>query len=360
MNLEAQIIEYSRKPNVSDLHVTEGLPLWYRESGQLKRHKHVITREEILDFLQKHQDHTLIPVNKLDELLNKRGDLDFATSTDQVRWRGNLYRSDNRKLVMALRKLESKIPKLGELGLPDTYMELPQRAKGLLLVTGPTGSGKTTTMASTIDFMNETTRRHIITLEDPVEFIHQSNFSLIHQRQMGGRDAKDFAGGLRAAMREDPDVIFIGEMRDRDTVQVALDAANTGHLVLATLHTMGARNTIERITSFFPADEKDWVQQVVSSVLVGVMSQVLVPRTNGKGGRALAYELLINTSQVRNAIREGKVNQIFNAMDTGRSDGQVLMNRCLADMTRSGEISQEDAMFYSYDSKQLEKELANG
>jgi twitching motility protein PilT len=358
--LEKHILDYARKPHVSDLHITEGLPVWYRDAGQLKRHKDEVSREDILNFLRKHEDSTGIPVAKLNELLAKRGDLDFATSTDQVRWRGNIYRTDNGKLAMALRKLESRIPPLADLGLPDTYMALPQRAKGLLLVTGPTGSGKTTTMASTIAYMNETTRRHIITLEDPVEFIHKSNFSLIHQRQMGGRDGKDFAGGLRAAMREDPDVIFIGEMRDRDTVQVALDAANTGHLVLATLHTMGARNTIERISSFFQADEKEWVQQVLSSVLIGVLSQVLLPRADNKGGRVLGYELLVNTSSVRNAVREGKVNQIFNAMDTGRSEGQVLMNRCLADKVRVGEISLEDAMYYSYDPKALEKELAHG
>jgi len=358
--LEQQLIETSRKSNVSDVHITEGLPVWYRESGSLKRFKTEVKRSDILDFLRKHHDSTGIPVEKLEELLNKRGDLDFAMATGDVRWRGNVYRTDNRKLAMAMRKLDSTIPALGDLGLPDTYMQLPQRAKGLLLVTGPTGSGKTTTMASTIGYMNETSRRHIITLEDPVEFIHKSNFSLIHQRQMGGRDGKDFAGSLRAAMREDPDVIFIGEMRDRDTVQVALDAANTGHLVLGTLHTMGARNTIERIASFFPADEKDWVQQVLSSVLVGVLSQVLVPRSDGKGGRTLGYELLVNSSSVRNAIREGKVNQIFNAMDTGRNEGQVLMNRCLAEKVQTGEISLDDAMYYSYDPKALEKELNHG
>lgn len=357
--LEHQINDLAKKGNVSDLHITEGMAIWYRDSGSLKRMTDEVSRSHIVDFLRAHQDESGIPADKLDELLSKRGDLDFSLATKGVRWRGNVYRTDNRKVALAMRKLENKIPELATLGLPDPYLELPKRAKGLLLVTGPTGSGKTTTMAATIAYMNQTTRRHIVTLEDPVEFVHKSDFCLIHQRQIG-RDGKDFATGLRASLREDPDVIFIGEMRDRDTVQVALDAANTGHLVLATLHTMNSRQTIERIASFFPADEKEWAQQVLSGVLVGVLSQVLVPRSNGKGGRTLAYELLVNTSAVRNAIREGKVNQIFNAMDTGRSEGQVLMNSCLAEKVHSGEISMEDALYFSYDPKGLEKELSRG
>jgi twitching motility protein PilT len=357
--LENQINELARKGNVSDVHITEGMAIWYRDSGSLKRLTDEVTREHITDFLKAHAGETGVPVEKMDELLTKRGDLDFSLATKGVRWRGNVYRTDNKKLALALRKLENKIPDLTKLGLPDAYLELPKRAKGLLLVTGPTGSGKTTTLAATIAFMNQTTRRHIITLEDPVEFVHKSEYCLIHQRQIG-RDSKDFSAGLRASLREDPDVIFVGEMRDRDTVQVAIDAANTGHLVLATLHTMNSRQTIERITSFFNADEKEWAQQVLSGVLVGVLSQVLVPRSNGQGGRTLGYELLVNTNAVRNAIREGKVNQIFNAMDTGRSEGQVLMNQCLAEKVQIGEISMEDALYYSYDPKGLEKELGRG
>lgn len=357
--LEQIINDLSRKPNVSDLHVTEGMPVWYRESGSLKRLTDAVTREHIKDFLKAHQDETGFPLEKLEELLSKTGDLDYSLATSSVRWRGNLYRTDNRKLALALRKLENKIPELGTLGLPDAYLDMPKRAKGLLLVTGPTGSGKTTTMAATIAFMNQTTRRHIITLEDPVEFIHKSEFCLIHQRQMG-RDGKGFATGLRASLREDPDVIFIGEMRDADTVKVALDAANTGHLVLATLHTMNSRQTIERICSFFAAEEKEWAQQVIAGVLVGVLSQVLIPRANNKGGRELAYELMVNTPAVRMAIKDGKINQIFNAMDTGRSDGQVLMNHCLVQKIREGVISVEDAMYFAYDPKGLEKELNHG
>jgi twitching motility protein PilT len=357
--LENQILELARKANVSDLHITEGMPIWFRDSGTLKPMKDAVSRAAIVEFLKAHQDETNIPAEKLEELLNKRGDLDYSLATGDMRWRGNVYRTDNRKLALALRKLDNNIPGLDKLGLPSHFTELSQRAKGLLLVTGPTGSGKTTTMAATIAYMNKTSRRHIITLEDPVEFIHKSEHSLIHQRQIG-RDGKDFNTGLRASLREDPDVIFIGEMRDRDTVQVALDAANTGHLVLATLHTMNSRQTIERIASFFPAEEKDWALQVLSGVLVGVLSQVLVPRADGKGGRSLAYELLINSSAVRNAIRDNKVNQIFNAMDTGRNEGQVLMNHCLVEKVRHGEISMEDALYYSYEPKWLEAELRNG
>jgi twitching motility protein PilT len=357
--LEHHVTELSRKPNISDLHITEGSPVWYRDSGTLKRHTEKVSREHIVEFLKAHTNETGIAVEKLDELLAKRGDLDFSFSTAHVRWRGNIFRTDNRKLALAMRKLANKIPELDSLGLPDEFLKLPLRSKGLLLVTGPTGSGKTTTTAATIALMNKTTRRHIITIEDPVEFVHQSEFCLIHQRQIG-RDSKDFATGLRASLREDPDVIFIGEMRDRDTVQVALDAANTGHLVLATLHTMNARQTVERIASFFQPEEKEWAQQVLSGVLVGVLSQVLVPRANGQGGRALAYELLVNTNAVRNAIREGNTNQIFNAMDTGRREGQVLLNQCLAAKVRDGEISMEDAIYYAYDPKGLEKELSRG
>jgi twitching motility protein PilT len=325
----------------------------------LKCAKVAVTRADIVEYLLINQDEIGIKVLNLEELLSRKGDVDFSVTSTLCRWRGNIYSTDNKKLTIAMRKLEQRIPELSSLGLPEAYFQMATRSKGLLLVTGPTGSGKTTTLASTIDYLNKTTRRHILTIEDPVEFIHKSDSCLIHQRQIG-RDGKDFSSGLRAALREDPDVIFIGEMRDRDTVQVALDAANTGHLVLATLHTLNSRQTIERITSFFPADEKDWAQQVLATVLIGVLSQVLIPTASGSGSRVLGAELLVNTPAVKIAIRDGKLTQIFNAMDTGRREGHVLMNNSLAEKVRAGIISLEDALYYAYDPKGLDSEMAHG
>ncbi len=237
-------------------------------------------------------------------------------------------------------------------------MALLKQSKGLILVTGATGSGKTTTLAATLEHLNEFGSGHIITLEDPVEYQIRSRNCLVDQRQLG-RDVPSFHHGLRSSLRQDPDIILVGELRDFETVKTALDAANTGHLVFGTLHTNSAQQTLERLTSFFPDDRRDWAQAVISQVLLGVLSQVLVPRKDGKG-RLMVAETLINTPDVRQLIREGKSHMIFNAMDTGSSRGHLLLNKLLLEQIGRGVITADDALYATYDPNNLMKELARG
>lgn len=356
--LTSYIKKYFALPEVSDLHVKEGDPVWFRDAGVVKNsNEAVVTREHVLAFLSSIQNESGLDPNKLDEVLREKGDADFSARYAGYGIRGNIFRSGNRKLAIVVRRLNEQIPLMGDIGLPRKVPDLICQSKGIFLVTGPTGSGKSTTLASIIDHLNETTRRHIITIEDPVEYELKDKFCHIDQRQIG-RDAESFPLALRAALRQDPDILLIGEMRDRETVKTALDAANTGHLVFATLHTNNARQSIERMTSFFGGDEKEWAQQVISAVLLGVMSQVLVPLARGSG-RALCSELMVNTSGIAQCIRDGKTAQIYNIMDTGRGDGQQLLNFDLANKVNSGLISAENALYVSYEPARLQKELSN-
>lgn len=342
--------------SVSDLHIEEGQPIWARRKGKMQAVPGtVVPRAAILDFLSHKQHETGLAVDTLTKTLAARGDEDAAVSVGDVRFRLNVYLTNDRKLALAVRRISSQIPAIETLALPGAYLGLVAQSKGLLLVTGATGSGKSTTLAATLEHINCTRAGHIITLEDPVEFQLSSKKSLVHQRQVR-RDTKDFATSLRAALRQDPDVILVGELRDADTVKTALDAANTGHLVLGTLHTSGAQQSIERLTSFFPPDGRGHVASVLSQVLLGVLSQTLVMRRDG-AGRALACELLINTPSVRSAIRDLKASAIFGAMDTGRREGQKLMHHSLLELVRSNVITSEEALFYATDPVAMAREL---
>ena len=344
--------------SISDFHVQEGACVWVRDNGILRpgtASKGPIKRQDVMDFLHYHESTTGLPSDKVEEVLQKRGDVDITCSIDKVRFRGNLYRSNGRQLAIALRRVSDEIPRLDQLNLPPKWLKLVESSRGLLLVTGATGSGKTTTTASTLDYINHTRNGHILTLEDPVEYILTSKKCLINQRHIG-RDAPEYQSALRAAMREDPDVIFIGELRDEKTVKTALDAANTGHLVISTLHTLNAQQSVERIMSFFPPEQRDWAQRTLAQVLLGTISQVLVP-TADKQGRVLAAELMVNTNAVKQAIGEGKPNQIFSAMDTGSQDGQLLLNKSLAELVLKRKISPEEALFRTYNSDGLLKDL---
>jgi twitching motility protein PilT len=356
--LTSYIQKFFAMPDVSDLHVHEGDPVWHRDAGVVKICSETpVTRQHILEFLASIQEEAGIDPNRVDDALKEKGDADFSARYAGYGIRGNIFRSGNRKLSLVLRRLNDEIPPMASLGLPDKVQSLIGLSKGIFLVTGATGSGKSTTLASILDYLNETTQRHIITIEDPVEYMLKDKHCHIDQRQIG-RDAKSFPLALRAALRQDPDILLIGEMRDRDTVKTALDAANTGHLVLATLHTNNARQSVERMTSFFGGDEKEWAQQVISSVLLGVMSQVLVQRAQGRG-RVLCSELMVNSPGIAQCIRDGKSAQIFNIMDTGRSEGQQLLNFDLAKKAQEGLISTENALYASYDPSRLQKELSN-
>lgn len=358
-SLQEIILDLSEQRGISDYAVKEGEPLWVRRDGMLERvTQQNVSRETIIQFLKQHEAATGVITSKLAAQLDDRGDLDFAIKLGSKRFRGNLYWSNNRMVSLVLRRLSDAPPPLKELGIPQSYLELLKQSKGLILVTGATGSGKTTTLAASLEHINNVRKGHIVTLEDPVEYALVSKQCLIDQRQIG-RDTKSFAYGLRSALRQDPDVILVGELRDFDTVKTALDAANTGHLVFATLHTNSSQQSIERITSFFSADKRDWAHATLSQALLGVLSQVLVPRLSG-GGRVLAAEMLVCTPDVKNSIREGRTHQIFNAMDTGTSRGHVLLNSSLRAMVRAGMISEEAAEFAAYDPPGLRKSLTNG
>ena len=244
--------------------------------------------------------------------------------------------------LLTLRLLPNDLPKWQELGLPDTFIKLSKLHRGLVLCTGPTGSGKSTTLAAFINCMLETQQRHILTIEDPIEFIfkHTEN-SIIHQREVK-RDTNSFSIALRAALREDPDVIYIGEMRDLETIQLAITAAETGHLVLGTLHTSSAAKTVERIVDVFPSDQQEQARLQVSTSLAGIMSQTLCKNTKGK--RSLAYELMVNTPAIGNLIREKKVSEIYSQLQTGSQHGMNTLEQCLNNLYSEGLITQEEAL----------------
>lgn len=350
----------STDSNVSDFLVKEGDPLWVRRSGELQRQQSEgpVTREQIIDLLKRNESHTGVKTAKLNEQLEATGDRDFALKVGTRRFRANLYWCNGQRLSMALRQLPDQAPSLATLGLPDSYLGLLKGSRGLVLVTGATGSGKTTTLASSLEYLNEHSSGHIVTLEDPVEYLIRSKRCLVDQRQIG-RDVSSFSLGLRAALRQDPDILLVGELRDFDTVKTALDAANTGHLVFGTLHTNSAQQTIERLTSFFSDDRRDWAHAVLSQALLGILSQVLVPKKQG-GGRVLAAEMLVNTPDVRQIIREGRSHQLFNAMDTGASRGQVVLNRVLAGLVKAQVIDRDAAAYAAYDPASLKKEFSRG
>ena len=344
------------QPGISDVHLEVGRPLWARQSGALAEVPGtVVELAELQALLQAHEAETALRWGDVESRLAKKGDLDFSFNLGPARVRANLYRANHQHLCLALRRIPEVPEDWGALGIPETLRPLLNRSKGLVLVTGPTGAGKSSTLAAIIEHLNQSSARHILTLEDPVEYVFTQKRSLIQQRQIG-REAPNFAMALRAALREDPDVIMLGELRDFETVETALHAANTGHLVLGTLHTPGAMQAVERIELLFPEHARKGAMQTLSSVLVAVLSQVLVPRAKG-GGRLLAYELMINTPSTRQAIQNSKINNLFTAMDGGRRDGHVLLNHNLGARIRAGDISREDGLYCSYDPAALEKEL---
>lgn len=337
---------------VTDLHIKEGGPFWVRRQGKLLAlGNDELTREQVGGL---YADVTGETLEGLHSRLGERGDFDFSGSLNGTRLRGNCFLDYQGRVVLALRKLSSRIPDFSELGLPANVLQMANRSKGLVLVTGPTGSGKSTTLASMIHHLNAHRASHIITIEDPVEYVHRPIKSKIEQREVG-RYLKNFQTALRASLREDPDIILIGEMRDKETISTALDAAQTGHLVFGTLHTVSARQTVDRVTSVFEGHEREWVQQVLSSVLVGVCSQVLLETR--EGGRRVACEVLLNDSSVAALIKEGKVGQIANVMDTGRSRGQRPLNYSLIELLKAEVITLEEALYNTYDPAGLQRDL---
>ncbi|NJL40858.1 MAG: type IV pilus twitching motility protein PilT [Leptolyngbyaceae cyanobacterium RM2_2_4] len=325
----------------SDLHLSAGLPPYFRLSGHLTPiGDEPLTSEQcqrlIFSMLNNTQRKNLEQNWELDCSYGVKG---------LARFRVNVYK-DRGTYAACLRALSSKIPSFEKLGLPDVVREMAEKPRGLILVTGPTGSGKTTTLAAMIDLINRTRAEHILTIEDPIEFVYEPIKSLIHQRQLG-EDTKSFSNALRAALREDPDIILVGEMRDLETISLAISAAETGHLVFATLHTSSASQTVDRMIDVFPSERQQQVRVQLSNSLVAVFSQTLVSRKNPKPnefGRVMAQEIMIVTPAIANLIREGKTAQIYSAIQTGGKLGMQTLERVLADQYKAGLISFESAM----------------
>ena len=336
MSIARKIVDFAIKAGSSDIHLEEGSPIAIRVNSDIRILENVLNPDDMSHLLKE-----ILGDQKLGQY-QATGDLDTSIGLEGLsRIRINAYMA-NEKRCLTLRILPDSLPKWQDLGLPQPFIDLSNKQRGLVLCTGPTGSGKSTTLAAFINCILETQKRHVLTIEDPIEFeFHHSKNSIIHQREVK-RDTQTFASALKAALREDPDVIYIGEMRDLETIQLAITAAETGHLVLGTLHTSSAAKTVERIVDVFPGDQQEQARLQVSTSLLGVMTQTLCKNTKGK--RSLAYELMINTPAIANLIRERKVSQIYSQLQTGSKEGMNTLEQCLQNLMNSGEISQQEAL----------------
>jgi twitching motility protein PilT len=330
-----ELLAFSAKQGASDLHLSAEMPPMIRVDGDVRRIN--------LPALDHKEVHSLVY-----EIMNdkQRKDFEEFLETDfsfevpgVARFRVNAF-NHNRGAGAVFRTIPSKVLSLDDLGMGQIFKDLAMTPRGLVLVTGPTGSGKSTTLAAMVDYINDTKYDHILTVEDPIEFVHESKKSLINQREVH-RDTLGFNEALRSALREDPDVILVGELRDLETIRLALSAAETGHVVFGTLHTSSAAKTIDRIVDVFPAEEKSMVRAMLSESLQGVISQTLLKKIGG--GRIAAHEIMIGTPAIRNLIREAKIAQMYSAIQTGGSLGMQTMDQCLQIMLSKGLITREVA-----------------
>lgn len=337
-DLEELLITAHRK-NASDIHLTVGSKPVFRIDGRLQLFGETLLAPEDTERMTK----SILTENLWNKLVEER-ELDLSHGIKGIsRFRMNIYFQRN-CLSLAIRTIPTKIPSIDDLDLPEVLKEIAQLSQGLVLVTGPTGSGKSTTLAAMIDYMNQTMNRHIITLEDPIEYLHQHNQCLVDQREIGF-DTLNFQNGLRACLRQDPDVILVGEMRDLETISTAITAAETGHLVLGTLHTTDASSTMDRIIDVFPAHQKGQIRIQLANVLEAIISQRLFPLLQGFG-RVAATEILINTPAVKNLIRSEKMHQIPNTMQTSKEYGMHTMTMDIKRLLKQGMISEKHANTY--------------
>jgi len=339
-----ELLSFAVKQNASDLHLSAGLPPMIRIDGDLRRInlpalEHKTVHAMIYDIMNDKQ--------RRDYEEHFQVDFSFEIPT-VARFRVNAYTQD-RGSSAAFRTIPASVWTLEKVGAPKTFKDIVDVPNGLVLVTGVTGSGKSTTLAALIDYINENRPQHILTVEDPIEFLHTSKKALINQRELH-RDTHSFADALRAALREDPDVILVGELRDLETIRLALTAAETGHLVFGTLHTASAAKTIDRIIDVFPGAEKEMVRSMLSESLRSVISQTLLKRIGG--GRVAAWEIMLGTPAIRNLIREDKVAQMYSSIQTGQAYGMQTMDQCLKDLVARGTISRYEAR-----SRAVNKEL---
>jgi len=330
-----ELLAFSAKQGASDLHLSAGLPPMIRVDGDVRRIN--------LPPLEHQEVHALIY-----EIMNdkQRKDYEEFLETDfsfevpgVARFRVNAF-TQNRGSGAVFRTIPTKVLTMEDLGLGQVFKDISMVPRGLVLVTGPTGSGKSTTMAAMIDFINDNRYDHILTIEDPIEFVHESKKCLINQREVH-RDTHGFSEALRSALREDPDIILVGELRDLETIRLALTAAETGHLVFGTLHTTSASKTMDRIVDVFPAEEKSMIRSMLSESLEAVISQTLLKKNNG--GRVAAHEIMIGTPAIRNLIREGKVAQMYSAIQTGGALGMQTLDQCLTEMVQKNVITRDIA-----------------
>ncbi len=346
-----EILRSAKESGASDVHLTVGIPPKMRVNGDL------VTMTNFQRMLPPDTEAIVKEVmnDKQREIFDERGEYDMSFAIrDLGRYRVNVFHQRG-SIALAFRLVGTSIPSPEELGIPESVIELSQRKRGLVLVTGPTGSGKSTTLASIINRVNHTRDAHVITLEDPIEFLHQHDKSMVNQREIG-IDSGNYANALRAALREDPDVILVGEMRDFETISVAITAAETGHLVLSTLHTIGAASTVDRVIDVFPAHQQPQIRIQLSNVLEAVISQQLIPTIDGKG-RVAAFEVLHANHAVRNLIREGKSHQLMSVMQTNRKAGMITMDEAIAQLYQQGKISKEDAIEFAQDVEGMELKL---
>jgi len=340
-----KLVEKARNDGASDIHLILGLPPKYRVTGQLENMaEEPLTREDCMEAAR------ALAGGETESLL-KSGELDLAETLAGSRCRIHLFLQQGVPSA-AIRLLREHIPALESLGLPPAAMALPELHKGIVLVTGETGSGKSTTLAAMLDRINHTRKDHIVTLEDPVEYVYKPDLCAINQREVG-RDTQSFASGLRASLREDPNVILIGEMRDRDTIETAITAAETGHLVFSTLHTGSAADSIDRIVQVFPEGLQNQIRLQLSLCLQAVLTQQLVPKKSG--GRALACELMVVNDAIRNLIRGGNTPQIVNAVATSAASGGQTMDQALARLVKTGEVNRAVALRYAKDPDYVKK-----
>ncbi|MBE6901004.1 MAG: type IV pilus twitching motility protein PilT [Ruminococcaceae bacterium] len=346
-----EFIMQAREMNASDIHLTVGAPTVVRVNGELRKYTELsdqVVNRTILSILSAEQE----------KMLTEGKDIDFSFELKNgARQRVNVFRQSG-KLAACIRLLNAEIPTLDELKMPRVLLDFAKKRRGLVLVTGPTGAGKSTTLAAMVEYINKTRACHIITIEDPIEYRYTQQKATIHQRELG-RDVTSFADALRSALREDPDVILIGEMRDYETISLAMTAAETGHLVFGTLHTSSAAQTIDRIIDACPIHAQDQTRSQLANMIQGIVAQSLVPTNDGKN-RVAAVEVMIGTDAIKNLIRSNKIPQMETIMQASTSMGMSTLNTSLAKLYQSGSISYETALEYCTDQGEMEKKLMSG
>ena len=344
-----EMLKVANERGASDLHITVGVPPKIRIDGELID----IADERIMPADAENLIMPIIPDHARKQLV-EMGESDFSYAVAGVgRYRVNAFRQRG-SYACVIRIVGTRIPSPQELGLPESVVALTELKRGLVIVTGPTGSGKSTTLASLVDVINSTQNVNVITLEDPIEYLHRHNKAIVNQREIGV-DSFSYTSALRAALREDPDVIMVGEMRDLDTISTAITAAETGHLVLSTLHTTGAANTIDRIIDVFPPHQQQQIRIQLAGVLESVISQQLLPKVFG--GRVAAFEVMHTNTAIKNLIRESKTHQIDNIIQTNRKLGMMMMDDAIMELYMRGEISKETALEYAQDQQNMKRKL---